>query len=284
MLFSWGLLQFQVIDHRPRIEVGIFLGWLVILLLGFYFYLSTLTSTINSFLFLSSFCGLLWMAFRFHKQKPMVSKQESKSDLIKKIILSAPSEGTDEELKEKTGCKEETTLSKSSSKNRLVRNAFTGKVDLVKVEKPMISDLEEWEESRIRSLGPKICGHCLCDKRSFTTIEPTSTVSTNKANNTKSTNNSTTNSSTSSTNTASTNTTSNQKISIATHCNFCNACVIDPDHHCTYLANCVGRNNRRLFLGFLLLMATTNIFYFMISKWFHYSNYCHGMFKWVISF
>ena len=28
-----------------------------------------------------------------------------------------------------------------------------------------------------------------------------------------------------------------------THCYYCNVCVIDQDHHCTFFGKCVGKNN-----------------------------------------
>lgn len=41
-------------------------------------------------------------------------------------------------------------------------------------------------------------------------------------------------------------------------CRRCNACIMDMDHHCFFLNNCVGRNNLKpflLFLSWLLLGA-----------------------------
>lgn len=40
------------------------------------------------------------------------------------------------------------------------------------------------------------------------------------------------------------------------HCNYCNHCVQDYDHHCIYLGCCIGRNNR---LDFLLTMVSLSI-------------------------
>lgn len=34
-------------------------------------------------------------------------------------------------------------------------------------------------------------------------------------------------------------------------CRTCGCCIMDMDHHCMFLANCVGRNNLRHFLTFL---------------------------------
>lgn len=44
------------------------------------------------------------------------------------------------------------------------------------------------------------------------------------------------------------------------HCNYCNRCIQDFDHHCIYLANCVGRNNRVEFLVMILMVSLTAIY------------------------
>lgn len=44
----------------------------------------------------------------------------------------------------------------------------------------------------------------------------------------------------------------------AHHCRTCAQCVVDLDHHCVFLARCVGRGNLRAFLLFLLFAACAN--------------------------
>lgn len=46
----------------------------------------------------------------------------------------------------------------------------------------------------------------------------------------------------------------------AHHCRSCQSCVIEMDHHCPFIGNCVGSNNHRHFLLFLLF-ATASGFY-----------------------
>lgn len=45
-------------------------------------------------------------------------------------------------------------------------------------------------------------------------------------------------------------------IAYATHCGQCNACVLNLDHHCGFVNNCVGHGNRRIFVWFCLTAGT----------------------------
>lgn len=44
------------------------------------------------------------------------------------------------------------------------------------------------------------------------------------------------------------------------HCNYCNHCVQDFDHHCIYIGSCIGRNNRVDFFMALMLMTITSLY------------------------
>lgn len=44
------------------------------------------------------------------------------------------------------------------------------------------------------------------------------------------------------------------------HCALCDICVINHDHHCVFLNNCVGKRNYRYFLWFLLLAVITTVY------------------------
>ena len=49
------------------------------------------------------------------------------------------------------------------------------------------------------------------------------------------------------------------------HCKICNNCVESFDHHCTWLGNCIGKNNYKYFCLFLLCFNSIIIFNFCVS-------------------
>ena len=44
------------------------------------------------------------------------------------------------------------------------------------------------------------------------------------------------------------------------HCRLCNRCVLKMDHHCPWIANCVGFNNHKYFMNMLLYSSLILIF------------------------
>ena len=63
----------------------------------------------------------------------------------------------------------------------------------------------------------------------------------------------------------------------ASHCMWCNNCVIGFDHHCNLLNNCIGKRNIRYFATFVLISYICGLFVSLSSMFslFRLSyNYC----------
>ena len=62
------------------------------------------------------------------------------------------------------------------------------------------------------------------------------------------------------------------------HCSICDTCVLHMDHHCPWINNCVGLENYRFFLLFLIYLLIGAV-YFIVScaaVWNHYLYQEHG--------
>ncbi|EGC40165.1 hypothetical protein DICPUDRAFT_147006 [Dictyostelium purpureum] len=55
------------------------------------------------------------------------------------------------------------------------------------------------------------------------------------------------------------------------HCRICNRCVSKFDHHCPWINNCVGRNNLRYFLLFVLSTSLLCVYGAYLSGWSMYT-------------
>lgn len=49
------------------------------------------------------------------------------------------------------------------------------------------------------------------------------------------------------------------------HCNICNNCVINFDHHCVWLGTCIGRRNYKWFVYFVSLLTSFCLYIIAMS-------------------
>ncbi|KAI8812950.1 DHHC palmitoyltransferase-domain-containing protein [Cladochytrium replicatum] len=66
----------------------------------------------------------------------------------------------------------------------------------------------------------------------------------------------------------------------AHHCSICNTCVLKMDHHCPWMANCVGHNNHRYFYLFLFYLTLGCFYYMFISIPLAYQAYSDKKVDW----
>lgn len=66
------------------------------------------------------------------------------------------------------------------------------------------------------------------------------------------------------------------KFKRASHCRSCQKCVILRDHHCPWIANCVGFGNMQYFINFIVWILFGAIFYIYIFIKF---NWCYSTLK-----
>jgi hypothetical protein len=57
----------------------------------------------------------------------------------------------------------------------------------------------------------------------------------------------------------------------AHHCSICGSCVVDMDHHCPWINNCVGHNNQKFFVLFCFYICCGGCYelYVLCDRWFY---------------
>lgn len=63
---------------------------------------------------------------------------------------------------------------------------------------------------------------------------------------------------------------SNTILAYSHHCFTCNECVIDKDHHSFMTGTCVGRNNKRSFVLYCLILTIYSMFSLFLIKYYQY--------------
>ena len=56
------------------------------------------------------------------------------------------------------------------------------------------------------------------------------------------------------------------------HCRRCNACIENMDHHCTFIGQCVGKQNMKYFLQFCLYMGSLLLYAIIKLFWLFYTQ------------
>jgi palmitoyltransferase len=60
------------------------------------------------------------------------------------------------------------------------------------------------------------------------------------------------------------------------HCKICGVCILKMDHHCPWIANCVGEKNEREFIYFLFGSTLGTLYVFLLTIKYFYSEFIKG--------
>lgn len=286
---SWTLMQYQIVDHKCRVDVGLAIGLFVVLVTSFYYYVYVNINAFLQLLCVTLALVLVFLCYKFYRTKPVTAKVENKAVLAQLIIDSATPDGPEEDYEQyASSVVDEVNDSDSKSKAnavaptkkmviKFVRDPVNGR--MVKTLVPAVAvdnnvsnnnninnngrtDIDDTNTrtplygsrtdntntnnttSAKRGIAPRLCGTCLCDKRSIYYIDNNDRVVSNTnaiASAIAATNASTSIGSSVTAETQlvigdpSVRNTHDPVIAMATHCYACRSCVEDVDHHAAFL-------------------------------------------------
>lgn len=261
ILTTWLLQQRSIIMYRDRVTCGLILGYFLSLPLLLYAYRTLSLFSSSHTLYLLT-CYLLIMYLGCYKVRLTNRKGENQGILVTRIISSAPREGTIEENNETVGRSNNSSGGKGEVK--VVKDKFTGRVSVIR---PTAADNDGNGSSmnggqtnnagRLLPSAPRICSHCLLDKRPPIPL-PDDSKQQKKASN----------SSSSSTN-------SDGSMLPLVHCQHsCNTCYTLRDHHCSYLMTCITITNRRLYVGLHAIVSIFLLIVYLDINWIETAMLC----------
>lgn len=162
LIMNWLLQQRSIIIYRDRVPCGLILGYFLSLPFLLYAYRTlSLFSSSHTLFLLTIYFMILYLAL---KCRLHIRKGENQSVLVTRVISSAPQEGTEEEYFNSY----DNTDKNARNTVKIVKDKFTGRVTVLRSSKGGVSGDGSDGERVIkgRSFGPpRICSHCLLDKR-----------------------------------------------------------------------------------------------------------------------
>ena len=176
MVFNWSILQTHIVDHRSRIFVGAYAGLWTSTVFTFWSVIGVHVGIFYKLCVYSSFAALLHLSYKFHGKRAKISSGGDRSLIAYKVVQSSPSEGPDEEAAEVVAEVQQTVAAATKQlknspavESKFVKDSETGMYRRTFSPHAAYAKVHQISESktttRKRTLGPRLCGACVADKR-----------------------------------------------------------------------------------------------------------------------